>query len=232
MRSAGCVYNDIIDKDLDSKVRRTARRPLASGELSIREAYGFLFLLLISSALILFSLPQRVILIGFIALGLVLIYPWMKRITYWPQLFLGMTFNIGVLMGWLSIESHLSFVPLLFYSGAIFWTIGYDTIYAFQDREDDHLVGIKSTALLVSSYPKLFIGSLYAVTLAFWFLGGREAHLSWPFWFLYALIGIHFMWQVLSLRVDDSENCLNRFSSNINSGLLLFLGIVFSRFID
>ncbi|MBI2707222.1 MAG: 4-hydroxybenzoate octaprenyltransferase, partial [Proteobacteria bacterium] len=161
MRSAGCIYNDIIDKDFDAKVRRTATRPLAAGDLNLKEAVIFLGLLLGVAAIILFTLPLPVIGTGFIALSLVFLYPWMKRLTYWPQLFLGFTFNIGLIMGWLSLSPTLSSVPLLFYGGAILWTLGYDTIYALQDMEDDLLVGVKSSALVVSSFVKFFLSLVY-----------------------------------------------------------------------
>lgn len=232
MRSAGCVYNDMIDKDFDAQVRRTASRPLAAGSLSSKEALFLLFFLLGASAFILFSLPFTVIFVGFIALGLVLLYPWMKRITYWPQLFFGFTFNIGVLMGWLSLRPALSITPFLFYGGGILWSIGYDTIYAFQDREDDLLVGVKSSALVVASSPKVFLGSVYASAIILWAMGGIVAHLSWIYWFFLTLITLQFLWQILSLKENKADNCYKRFESNTIIGLLLFLAIVFSHTID
>lgn len=231
MRSAGCAYNDIIDQDLDAKVKRTATRPLASGELSSKEAIRFLLVLLGVSAFILFSLPLPVILTGFGALGLVLLYPWMKRITYWPQVFLGLTFNMGILMGWLCFHSHFSPIPLFFYSGAIFWTIGYDTIYAFQDKEDDLLAGIKSSALVAVSAPKVFLMLVYGVALILWSIGGIMAQLSWIYWFFLSAITIQFLWQIFSLKENIPNNCLKRFESNTKVGIFLFLGIVFSRII-
>lgn len=232
MRSAGCVYNDLIDRDLDRQVKRTALRPLAKGELSSKEAALFLTALLLGGALVLFSLPMAVIITGFIALALVLLYPWMKQITYWPQLFLGITFNIGILMGWLCGPSSLSTTPLLFYGGAILWTIGYDTIYAFQDREDDLLVGIKSSAIIVASAPKMFLSVVYGATLLFWAVGGILAHLTLIYWSFLTLIMLHFIWQIVSLKENVSVNCLKRFESNAYVGLFLFLGIVFSRAIN
>jgi len=232
MRSAGCVYNDMIDKDFDAQVKRTASRPLAAKELSTKEAGVFLFSLLICSALILFSLPLPVIMMGFMALALVLLYPWMKRITYWPQLFLGLAFNIGILMGWLSLHPALSVTPFLFYGGAILWTIGYDTIYAFQDSDDDLLAGIKSSALVISSSPKSFLCLVYGSTLSLWGLGGIMAHLSWIYWLFLGAIGILFLWQIFTLKEKIPNNCLKRFESNTKVGLLLFFGIVFSRLIN
>jgi 4-hydroxybenzoate polyprenyltransferase len=232
MRSAGCVYNDMIDQDLDRQVSRTASRPLASGELSSKKAAAFLCILLIGGALILFSLPLPVIETGFIALGLVFLYPWMKQLTYWPQLFLGLTFNTGILMGWFSLHPTLSSVPLLFYGGAILWTIGYDTVYAFQDRDDDLLAGIKSSALVVSSSPKIFLSLAYGSALILWTMGGMIAQLSWIYGIFLSMITLQFLWQIFSLKENIPNNCLKRFESNTKVGLLLFLGIVFSRIIN
>lgn len=232
MRSAGCVYNDIVDQDLDRKVSRTASRPLASGDLSSKEALAFLLVLLGFSALILFSLPYPVILTGFLALGLVFLYPWMKRITYWPQIFLGITFNIGILMGWLCLQPTLSAVPFIFYAGALLWTLGYDTIYAFQDREDDLIAGIRSSALKVSAAPKPFLGLVYGMTIILWAIGGMMAELGWIYGLFLTVISMHMAWQVFSLCEDDGNNCYQRFASNTKIGLLLFLGIVFSRVVN
>jgi 4-hydroxybenzoate polyprenyltransferase len=229
MRSAGCVYNDIIDKDFDAKVRRTVTRPLAAGDVTLKGTLVFLSLLLGSSAVILFSLPSPVIFTGFIALTLLLLYPWMKRLTYWPQLFLGFTFNIGLLMGWLALSPTLSLVPLFFYGGAIFWTLGYDTIYALQDIEDDLLVGVKSSALVVSSYIKPFLTLVYGSALYLWALGGQEAHLGGVYWLFLGCVVLQFLWQIFSLRKESPQNCLTRFQSNSRIGVLLFLGIVFSH---
>jgi len=229
MRSAGCIYNDIIDKNFDAHVRRTATRPLAAGTVTLKGAVIFLGLLLGSASLILFGLPFPVIITGFIALALVLLYPWMKRLTYWPQLFLGFTFNIGLLMGWLTLSPTLSLVPLLFYGGAILWTLGYDTIYALQDMEDDLFVGVKSSALVVSSFVKLFFTLVYGGALCLWALGGVEAHLAGIYWLFLGLAALQFIWQIFSLRKESPQNCLTRFQSNSRIGVLLFLGIVFSR---
>ena len=232
MRSAGCVYNDMVDVEFDRQVARTANRPLAAGDLSLRQAAAFLMLLLSGAAIVLFLLPLNVIFTGFLALGLTLIYPWMKRITHWPQLFLGFPFNMGLVMGWLTLIPTLSAVPLLFYGGAIFWTLGYDTIYALQDAKDDRGAGIKSAALRVSSHPKRFLGLAYGLTLCLWGGGGIFAHLQGVYWLFLGTIGIHFAWQILSLRQEDAINCGKRFISNDTIGFLLFLGIVFSRLMD
>jgi 4-hydroxybenzoate polyprenyltransferase len=232
MRSAGCVYNDIIDQDLDRKVKRTAIRPLACGELSLKNAIVFFVFLLLLGAFILFSLPPQVILTGFLALGLVLLYPWMKQLTYWPQIFLGLTFNMGIPMGWLCLQPHLTLVPLLFYGGAIFWTIGYDTIYAFQDRKEDLLAGIKSSAIAVSSSPKIFLYFVYGSSLVLWGIGGKLANYGWIYWLFLSIITVHFLWQIFTLKENIPSNCLKRFESNTKIGLLMFIGIVFSRSIN
>ncbi len=232
MRSAGCVYNDIIDKDFDKKVQRTIGRPIASGELHVRQGLTFLITLLVPAAFILFSLPVLSISIGFFALALVFIYPWMKRITYWPQLFLGLTFNIGIFIGWFTNSSSLTLGPIFLYVGAIFWTIGYDSIYAFQDREDDLLVGVKSSALVISSHPKLFLSLIYGFTLIFWIIAGFYSRFFEVYWLFLSLIAAHFAWQIATLKINIAENCSTRFFSNVHVGILLFIAIVFSRLID
>ena len=232
MRSAGCVYNDMIDKDFDVQVVRTAARPLAAEIVSTKEAYGVLIFLLGMSALILFSLPTSVICTGFVALALVFLYPWMKRITYWPQLFLGFTFNIGILMGWLSLQPTLSLTPFVFYAGAIFWTLGYDTIYAYQDMEDDLLAGVKSSTFVISAAPKVCLSLFYTSALILWGVGGQMAQLGWIYILFLGLISFHFIWQIFSLKREDPRNCLKRFVSNTQIGLLLFIGIVFSSVIN
>ncbi|MBY0500772.1 MAG: 4-hydroxybenzoate octaprenyltransferase [Alphaproteobacteria bacterium] len=232
MRSAGCVYNDIIDQDFDRQVKRTSLRPLAARELLTQDAYLVLLVFLLGGALILSCLPLPTILTGFLALGLVLLYPWMKRVTYWPQFFLGITFNIGIIMGWFSLQPVMSLTPILFYGGAILWTLGYDTVYALQDIEDDLRIGVKSSAIAVYANPKFFLAFVYGGALFLWCFGGVLAHLSWIFWIFVGMIALHFTWQILSLDQKSSSNCLRRFESNVNIGFLLFLGIVFSNLID
>lgn len=232
MRSAGCVYNDIVDRNFDAQIRRTSTRPLPAGEISPKSAFVFLIMLLSLAFLVLLSLPSPVIMTGVVALGLVLLYPWMKRLTYWPQFFLGITFNIGVIMGWFSLSANLSFTPFLFYGGGILWTLGYDTIYALQDKEDDLLVGIKSSAIKVSSFLKCFLILCYGGACILWGLGGKLAYLSEFYWYFFGIIALQFAWQILTLKEKDTTNCLKRFQSNSIIGLLLFLAIVFSKVMD
>jgi 4-hydroxybenzoate polyprenyltransferase len=232
MRSAGCVYNDWVDKNIDREVKRTTLRPMAAGKISSREACALLAFFLMGGAFVLFSLPQAVIYTGFLALGLLLLYPWMKRITYWPQLFLGVTYNIGVLMGWLSLQPTLTLMPLLFYGGAILWTLGYDTIYGLQDVEDDLRIGVKSSALVVISMPKLFLTFVYGGVLFLWAMGGKEAQLGQSYWIFLGIIALQLGWQIFSLNPQSPPDCLKKFESNVKIGLLLFLAIVFSHIID
>ena len=163
MRSAGCIINDIWDRNLDQKVERTRERPLASGVISLKQAVGFLIILLSLGALILLQLNSLTIVLGFVSLVFVIAYPAMKRITWWPQAFLGLTFNFGALMGWTAVTGELSLVPVLLYSGGFFWTLGYDTIYAHQDIEDDVMAGVKSTARIFQEKSKIWVAGFYAL---------------------------------------------------------------------
>lgn len=162
MRSAGCVINDIWDRNLDKKVERTRERPIASGAVSLKQAIGFLAILLGIGAIILFQLNAATIALGFISLIFVVAYPAMKRITWWPQAFLGLTFNFGALMGWTAVTGELSLISFLLYSGGFFWTLGYDTIYAHQDIEDDVMAGVKSTARIFQEKSKIWVAGFYA----------------------------------------------------------------------
>lgn len=225
MRSAGCVYNDMVDKDFDREVKRTVLRPFAAEKISFREACALLVFFLIGGAFILFSLPKTVIYTGFLALGLLLLYPWMKRITYWPQVFLGVTYNMGILMGWLSFHPTLALTPLLFYGGAILWTLGYDTIYGLQDVEDDLRIGVKSSSLVVLPILKLFLTLVYGGALFLWAMGGREAQLGQSYWIFLGIIALQLGWQIFSLHPQSPSDCLKKFESNVKIGLLLFLAI-------
>ena len=166
MRGAGCTINDLWDRNMDKLVARTADRPIASGDISVKKAILFLFVLFVLAALILFQLNTSCWLLGFLVLILVFTYPLFKRVTYWPQLILGLTFNWGALMGWTAITGSISLSPILLYLLGIFWTLGYDTIYAHQDREDDALIGVKSSALFLGDKTKLFLVAFYGITLS------------------------------------------------------------------
>lgn len=223
MRSAGCIINDLWDMDIDRQVERTKIRPLAHGDLSTLQALFLLAVLLSLGLVILLSLPTNVILLGVSSLLLVVIYPLMKRITYWPQLFLGFTFNWGVLMGGLVYNESLSAPWYLFYIAGILWTIGYDTIYAHQDKTDDIRIGVKSTALLFGSKTKAYLAFFYTSSILFMLLGGFLAGKGTLFFF--AMIGTagHFIWQIKTLDLDNPENCHRRFASNSLLGGWIFI---------
>lgn len=227
MRGAGCVINDLWDKDLDTKVERTKTRPLASGAVTTSNATIFtLALLLIGLFILLFFRPLTIFL-GVFSLGLVIAYPLMKRFTWWPQAFLGITFNFGVLMGYSAITGELSFIAVLLYVAGICWTLGYDTIYALQDKEDDALVGIKSTARLFGSNVNrwimgFYIGVVFVLWVALIFL--NAGIVAYVFLFLTAL---YLYWQLDTLETADAKNALERFKSNRDVGILICLMLLF-----
>ncbi len=231
MRGAGCVINDIVDRNFDAQVARTRSRPIPSGRVTVAQAALFLGALLTIGLAILLTMNMPAILLGFAAMGPVAIYPFMKRFTYWPQIFLGIAFNWGVLVGWVALTGGFDWPPLALYVGAIAWTLAYDTIYAYQDREDDALIGVKSTALKFGEHPlPWMIGFSGAATLFFaaaiWMAG-----LDWPAWLGLAAFGAHLAWQTASLKIDDPALCLRLFRSNRDAGLLLLLGLVLSAFL-
>ena len=223
MRGAGCVYNDIVDRDLDSQVERTASRPLASGAVSLKAAWIWLMTLCLIGLLVWFQINLTAKLVALGSLALVAAYPFMKRITWWPQAWLGMVFSWGALVGWLAIQPEYSHSMLLLYLGSIFWVIGYDTIYALQDKEDDALVGIKSSALRLGENVRFGVLCFYLLALAGW---------AGAFWMvrpdplgLAALIpmALHLFWQVGTLDPANGQNALDKFRSNRFAGFLMFL---------
>lgn len=226
MRAAGCVVNDLWDRDLDRRVTRTRDRPLASGALSVSEAAGFLLLLLIPSAAILLSLPRTAIALGLLSLLLVATYPLAKRITHWPQMVLGFTFGWGALLGYAAVRDRLDAASLAIYAAAIFWILGYDTIYAHQDREDDALVGIRSTARLFGERSRSFLALCYALTLAFLLTAGRLAGLGAGFYVVMALPAGLLFRQVARLDIHDPRLCLALFRANREVGLAVGLAIL------
>lgn len=229
MRGAGCIINDICDRDFDVQVERTRTRPLASGAVTVKQAVLFLLIPLAISAAILLTFNLTTILLGAASLVLVGLYPLMKRITYWPQLFLGFTFNWGALMGWAAVRGEMDMPAVLLYVGGVFWTLGYDTIYAHQDKEDDALIGVKSTALKLGDRTTLWVRRFYSMTAVLLFLAAFHAHVPdkfYPFW-LAAVMQL--MWQVYTLNCDDKQNCKTRFRSNNLFGLLLAVGLLVVR---
>jgi 4-hydroxybenzoate polyprenyltransferase len=226
MRSAGCIYNDIIDRDIDAKVARTQGRPLASGQISLPAAIAVALALCLVGLAVLVQFNAFAIALGFGSIGIVLIYPLMKRVTFWPQAVLGLAFSWGALMGWAATWESLSLAPLILYAAAIAWTIGYDTIYAHQDKEDDALIGLKSTALRFGKDTTFWLSLFYGVTL------GCLAFSGWlvgaGIWFFAGLLAAaaHLAWQVATLDVDDPANCIERFRSNHGFGAIVFVAIV------
>ena len=229
MRGAGCTFNDIVDQDFDAMVARTATRPIPSGEVSVAQAAAWLIALSLVGFVVLLQFNFYTITLGAVSLAFVAAYPFMKRITYWPQAFLGLTFNWGALVGWTAVRGELDWPALALYGAGIVWTLGYDTIYAHQDKEDDALIGVKSTALRFGAHTKPWLIAFYAATIALAALAGHLAGLSWPFYAGLAIVASHFWWQVVTLDIDDPVSCLARFKSNRDAGLILLLAIVVDR---
>ncbi|MCW8916610.1 MAG: 4-hydroxybenzoate octaprenyltransferase [Magnetovibrio sp.] len=232
MRGAGCVMNDIADRDFDGQVARTAMRPIPAGDVTVKQAVLFLGLLGFSGFAILVQFNLFAIGIGVLSLATVMLYPYMKRFTYWPQAFLGLSFNWGALLGWAAVKGELSAAPGVLYVAGILWTLGYDTIYAHQDKEDDILVGIKSTALKLGSSTRIWLMGFYGGALGLIALSGHYAGLSQ--WFFVALIpaGLQLAWQVGTLDINNPKQCLVRFKSNRDFGLLVCFAIVVGQLLS
>jgi 4-hydroxybenzoate polyprenyltransferase len=231
MRGAGCTLNDIIDRDFDARVARTRARPIPSGAVSVRQAAAFLVVQLAVGAAILLSLDRLAILLGVLVLVLIGTYPLMKRVTYWPQFFLGLNFNWGALLGWAAATGSLAAPAFLLYAGGIAWTLGYDTIYAHQDKEDDALIGVKSSALALGARTRPFLFLFYAAAVALWLAAGIAARMTWPFYLGLALAAGHLLWQAARVDTARPDDCLAKFKSNRWAAWLLLLGIVGSRLI-
>ncbi len=227
MRSAGCIFNDIVDKDFDKKVKRTKLRPITSGLISVNHSIAYIVLLCLFAFLILIQFNLLTIYLGLGSMILAFTYPFMKRITYWPQLFLGLTFNWGLIMAYSSIMNQISVEIMLLYVGAIFWTLGYDTIYGVQDIADDEIIGIKSTAIKFKKDIKLFVSSCYLVCfLLMLFIFKENLGLNLLSFFV-SVFGFSLLYQVKIFDKNDSVNCLKAFKLNNYSGLLIFFAIIF-----
>ncbi|MGH6616923.1 4-hydroxybenzoate octaprenyltransferase [Sphingomonas sp.] len=222
MRGAGCVYNDIVDRDLDKQVARTRSRPLASGAVSLKAAWAWLVLLCLIGLAVLVQLRPHAAIVALLSLAPVAAYPFMKRITWWPQAWLGIVFSWAALVGWSQIAGTLAVPGLLLYAGSIAWVIGYDTIYALQDREDDALIGVRSSALRMGTKVRPGVAGFYAVALALW--GGAIWLIRPDPIALAALlpVALHFSWQIATLDPADGAGALDRFRSNRFAGLLMF----------
>tara|TARA_B100000700_G_scaffold311171_1_gene392668 strand:- start:435 stop:1298 length:864 start_codon:yes stop_codon:yes gene_type:complete len=230
MRSAGCIINDIVDKDFDKNVERTKNRPIASGKISIKLAIVYSLFLCFLALLVLINFNKLTILLAISSMPLAFTYPLMKRFTYWPQLFLGITFNYGLLLGWTSINQNLDFIPFIFYFGAIFWTLGYDTIYGFQDIEDDEIIGVKSTSIKFKENPKFFLTVCYLLFFTFYILMGHMMNLNNYFFLISILVLIHlFIFQIYRFNLSNKSICLNIFKSNNFLGLVIFINILMGK---
>ncbi|MDX2202780.1 MAG: 4-hydroxybenzoate octaprenyltransferase [Hyphomicrobiaceae bacterium] len=225
MRGAGCAYNDIVDADFDARVARTASRPIPSGQVTKRQALAFAAGLCLAGFLVLIQFNWTTVLVGIASLGMVALYPFAKRYTNWPQLVLGLTFKWGALVGWTAITGSLGWPMLALYAGCIAWTIAYDTIYAHQDKEDDALIGLKSTALHFGAATPVWLVGFFAAAIGLWVLAGALAGAAAGFYLGLALTAAHFAWQVATLDIDDPANCLARFKANMHVGWLLTAGL-------
>jgi 4-hydroxybenzoate polyprenyltransferase len=230
MRGAGCTLNDIADRHYDGQVARTRLRPLPSGAVSVRQAVVFLFLELGIGAAVLSSLNRTSVLLGFAVLGLIGTYPFMKRVTYWPQVFLGLNFNWGALIGWTAVAGALAWPSLLLYLGGVLWTIGYDTIYAHQDKEDDIRIGVKSSAIALGSRTRPWLFAFYGTALLLWAAAGHVAGLGMMFWVGLAAAAWQLTWQAARVATGDPADCLAKFRSNRFVGWLMLGGIIAGHF--
>ena len=232
MRGAGCTLNDIADREIDARVARTRTRPLPSGRVTLTQAIWFMHAQLAIGAAVLLSLNNDSKRLGIAVIALIVTYPFMKRVTYWPQLFLGLNFNWGALIGWTAVTGALEdWPPVLLYLGGIFWTIGYDTIYAHQDKEDDARIGVKSSALALGDKTRPFLFGFYAVAIGCWAAAGWTVGLGLGFAIGLALAAIQLCWQAATVDIADPADCLRKFRSNRLVGWLLFSGIVAGHFL-
>ena len=222
MRGAGCTINDIVDRDIDAKVARTATRPIPSGEITVKQAYVFLIVQLLIGLAVLAQLNTFAALLAVSSIGLVFFYPFAKRFTNWPQLVLGLAINWGALVGWAAVTGNLDWPAVALYVGGVFWTLGYDTIYAYQDKEDDKKIGVKSLTFVLGDKPKAWLLSFYAVTAAMVLLSGYLADVHVWFFAGAAFCAIHLIWQVHTVDLTEPAQCSAKFLSNRDFGLALF----------
>ena len=231
MRSAGCIVNDIVDRKFDKKVSRTKHRAIASGKVSVLLGLFYSLVLCLTALIVLINFNSLTIILAIISMPLAFTYPLMKRFTYWPQLYLGITFNYGLILGWTSIVNEINLVPIIFYLGAIFWTLGYDTIYGYQDIKDDEIIGVKSTSIKFKKKPNIFLYTCYSIFLLSLFLVGYILELNnfYYMFFLMAIIHLYYF-QINQLNIKKPLNCLKIFKSNNILGLLVFLGLIIGKF--
>jgi 4-hydroxybenzoate polyprenyltransferase len=226
MRAAGCTYNDIVDREIDAEVARTRGRPLPSGQVTPKAALIFMVVLSLIGFAVLLSFNSLTILLGLCVLPIVALYPFVKRFSYWPQAVLGLAFNWGALLGWPAVLGRLDWTPVVLYAGAVCWTIGYDTIYAHQDREDDDLIGLKSTALRFGRATKPWLAVLYGAAWLAITAAGLLAAAGTAFLLVMLIAAAQLAWQIATLDIDNAENCLKRFRSNRDFGALVLAAIL------
>ena len=230
MRSAGCIVNDILDKEFDAKVFRTKDRPIASGKISIKLAIIYSIILCFLALLILLNFNLFTIILALGSMPLAFAYPLMKRFTYWPQLFLGITFNYGLILGWTGIKGEIGIVPILFYIGAIFWTLGYDTIYGYQDIKDDEIIGLKSTSIKFKNNAKQFLLICYSLVYVFFLIAGLNMNFSYIYFVISIIYFFHlFFFQIKKFNPSNSSSCLKIFKSNNIFGLIIFFNILIAK---
>jgi len=230
MRSAGCIINDISDKNFDKKVERTKFRPIASGKISIKLALFYASTLCLLALLILINFNFFTIVLAICSIPLVFAYPLIKRFTYWPQLYLGITFNYGIILGWTSINPEIDIKPLIFYFGAIFWTLGYDTIYGFQDIKDDEIIGVKSTSILFKNNSKMFLNIVFFLFVVFYLTMGFLMKFNLAFFILSIIPISHlFLYQIKKFDPLNPEICLSTFKSNNLFGLIIFANLLIGK---
>ena len=230
MRSAGCIVNDIADRKFDKMVERTKNRPLVSGEVNLLTAVIYIIILCFIALLVLINFNKLTIILALLSMPLAFTYPLMKRFTYWPQLFLGITFNYGLILGWTAVNENINLIPVVIYFGAIFWTLGYDTIYGFQDIKDDEIIGVKSTSIKFKYNAKIFLFFCYSIFILSLITLGVLMNFGYEY-FIFLIIPIFqllFM-QLKQLNISNTKNCLSTFKSNNLLGLLIFLNIVIGK---
>ena len=230
MRSAGCIVNDIVDKDFDSKVERTKGRPIASGKISVRLGTVYSAILCLIALIVLLQFNTLTIILAMCSMPLAFSYPFMKRITYWPQLFLGITFNYGIVLGWTSVNESLNFAIIILYIGAIFWTLGYDTIYGFQDIKDDEIIGVKSTSIKFKYNAKLFLSFCYSIFILCLLIVGNYMNLNYLFFVFLIFPILHLIFvQINKFDKLDGNICLKIFKSNNLFGFIVFLNLLLGK---
>ncbi len=230
MRSAGCIVNDILDKEFDAKVFRTKNRPIASDKVSIKLAILYSLVLCFFALLVLLNFNLFTIVLALCSMPLAFTYPLMKRITYWPQLFLGITFNYGLILGWTSIYGQIDIAPILFYLGAIFWTLGYDTIYGYQDIKDDEIIGLKSTSIKFRGQAKQFLFTCYFLLTILFLIGGYYMKFNYLYYLFLIIPVMHlFIYQIKIFKLNNPSSCLEAFQSNNLLGFIIFINILIAK---